>query len=189
MRPSVIFLAAMACLLCSPDLSAQAEIPSLKYGLKSRKKCTAFPNDSYGYALLANPKEAYPVKNHPVRKSYELQFHCLGFSYESSEYLFIRFGDWTEKLTVAASGIRPVFVWKDVTLLGDEKRYLVLSYGEESDLMFTAFRVFDEAGNDCLNPDHPDMRAIVERLMKDLKNSSSSEVFMKKFSAAWRVKR
>lgn len=64
-----------------------------------------------------------------------------------------------------------------------------MPYGEESDLMFTAFRVFDEAGNDCLNPDHPDMRAIVERLMKDLKNSSSSEVFMKKFSAAWRVKR
>ncbi len=189
MRPSVIFLAAMACLLCSPDLSAQAEIPSLKYGLKSRKKCNHTPHNTFLYAFLATPDESYQIKGYAVPKSYELQLHCLNFSYESSEYLFIRFGDWTEKLTVQADVARSVFVWKDVTLLGDEKRYLMLSYGEESDLMFTAFRVFDEAGNDCLHPDHPDMRAIVERLMKDLKNSSSSEVFMKKFSAAWRVKR
>lgn len=189
MRSFVVFWAAIACLLCSLDLSAQTEISDLKYGLQSRKKCTHTPHNTFLYALLATPEEAYQIKGYAIPTSYELQLHCLNFSYESSEYLFIRFGDWSEKLTVQADVARSVLVWKSVTLLDDEKRYLVLSYGEESDLMFTALRVFDEQGNDCLHPDHPDMRAIVERLMKDLKNSSSSEVFMKKFSAAWRVKR
>lgn len=173
--PGLVFLCALVMPL---QLPAQKKAPRLSEGLASRKVCKDFPEKGYRYALLLAPGEAYMAAYNPSQ-SYEVQFHCLSSAYTASQYMYDKFGSWNAETTVAADTERKAFIWWDVALLGDPaKRFHVFTYGEESDVVFTAFRVFDQVGNDCLAPDHPNSRALLSKLAKEMKRVAPSNTFL-----------
>lgn len=168
-------------------LSAQKKVPRLYEGLAQRKACKSFPEKGFGYALLLPPHEGYMAEYNPSA-AYELQLHCLSYAYNASRYMYDRFGSWNAETTVAADTPRKAFIWWDVALLGDPaRRFHVFTYGEESEVMFTAFRVFDQVGNDCLAPVHPDSRALILKLTKEMKKLAPSEAFLSAFQGSGRI--
>lgn len=57
------------------------------------------------------------------------------------------------------------FNWRDLSLLGDERRYTITTDGYEDDEFFATIRVMDQNDRDVFNPSHRDHEEVLQRVL------------------------
>ncbi|PSR09542.1 MAG: hypothetical protein DA408_21385 [Bacteroidetes bacterium] len=113
----------------------------------------------------------------------EARYHCVYNAYYIAAGLYNRFGAWSQAAPYASYHENTVLIWKNLQLLPDDTtRYTVATGGYEGNSCYSLVHVFNQDGQDMLEPNalhQEQLRKYFGKLIK--KSTTDIDQFNKAF--------